>query len=72
MKKAGFEIEDDKVSVWFLDLWNLHFSPLNFGKMTVWSPKQNSRLWTELRINYGQNFSVVMNLWHFQYGPPIW
>jgi hypothetical protein len=45
---------------------------LELWKITLWSLEKILIFWKELRMNYGQNFSIVMNLWHFQFGPLIW
>ena len=31
-------------------------------KITDWSLEHNPRFWTELKMNYGKNSSIVMNL----------
>jgi hypothetical protein len=33
-----------------------------FGKIIDWSLEHNPRFWIELKMNYGQNSSIVMNL----------
>jgi hypothetical protein len=37
------------------------YSP-TFGKITDWSLEHNPGFWIELKMNYGQNSSIVMNL----------
>jgi hypothetical protein len=52
MKKARFEVEDDKVLVWSLNMWNLHFSPLTLEK---WQFGPQSKI-----KDYGQNWGLIM------------
>ena len=52
MKKSRFEVEDDKVLVWSLNMWNLHFSPLTLEK---WQFGPQSKI-----KDYGQNWGLIM------------
>jgi hypothetical protein len=49
-------------SVWSFNLTKLHFDPKNMLKDLEWSLEYNLRFWTEIRMNYGQNSSIVRNL----------
>jgi len=49
-------------SIWSSNLTKLQFDPKNLLKILEWSLEHNFRFWTELRINYGQNSSIVRNL----------
>jgi hypothetical protein len=60
-----------KIRVWSWRWWNFSLV-LELWKSTYWSLEHNSRIWIEFKMNYAQNFSIVMKLWHFQFGPLIW
>jgi hypothetical protein len=54
-KKSEFEVEDDEISVWSLNLWKFQFGPRTLEKLHVglWSIIRDSREnWGELWANF--------------------
>ena len=54
MEKSGFEVEDDEISIWFLNLWKLQFSPRTLGKKLQIGP------WRIIRDS-GQDWGWIMD-----------
>ena len=41
---------------------NYNLTLKKFGKIPEWSLEYNEMIWTEMRTDYGQKFSIVMDL----------
>jgi hypothetical protein len=64
-EKFRYSYEFMTISTWSSNLTKLQFDPWKFDKIPEWSLEHNLRFWTELRMNYEHNSSIVMNFMTF-------
>jgi hypothetical protein len=58
--KSGFEVEDDEIQFGSSICENFSLVPRTLEKLQNYG--HNPRFWTELKMNYGQNSSIFVNL----------